>query len=67
MGKAVFEVATLGWAGHDILQGLVLIGPLFSVKLPSQCPVSGISDHLRVEAPWMNDRFVIWGSPVLLL
>lgn len=37
------------------------------VKLPSQCPVSGIPAHLRVEASWMKDRFVRWGSPVLLL
>lgn len=51
MGKAVFEVVTLGWAGPDVLQGLVLVGPLFSVTLPSQCLVSGISAHLRVGEP----------------
>lgn len=37
------------------------------VKLPSRCPVSGIPALLRVEASWMKDRFVRWGSPVLLL
>lgn len=59
VGKTVFEVATLGWAGHDILQGL--------------CKVTKSMSSIRHSCPSQSGGFLDegqvcqMGSPVLLL